>query len=138
MLFLLALFALFNPADAKILRPHPRDFSQISDFHPDWCTANVQGMNTAAVCYGKSLFRKTASIRSILVKSGNGQTRLYLEDQWPSVDLLKPAFGLVGPVLSSGESLPESGSAVLSFDQNGEVRALMMETPTLGTLKALR
>jgi len=135
----IALALVFSlPAVAEIIRPDPREFSQISDFHPDWCTDKIEGSSVAVLCYGKSLFRQSLQIRSLLVKNSAGVARLYLEDQWPSVDLLKPAFGLVGPVHVAPESKPESGQAILTFDRQGEVREVRMETPTLGRIRAVR
>jgi hypothetical protein len=133
----LALF-FSQPVWAEIIRPDPREFSQISDFHPDWCSDKVESASVAVLCYGKSLFRKSLQIRSFLVKNSRGEARLYLEDQWPSVDLLKPAFGLVGPVHVAPNSKPESGHAVLTFDRQGEVREVWLETPSLGNVRAVR
>lgn len=134
LLFLISSFAHASP----VVRPDPLDFSHISGFEPEWCTAQVRALSVKRLCYGKSLFRRTTLIRSIGIEKQDGAKALYLEDQWPSVDLLKPEFGVVGPVHSATNVPAEIGRAVLAFDIEGEVKEVFLMVPSLGEVRAVR
>jgi hypothetical protein len=114
-------------ANARLLRPPPAFFSQISGFQAEWCSPRL--------CYGKARFSQHSSVRAILVRDGQGA--LYVEDQWPKVDLLKPRFGVIGPVGNPSVS-PEMGQAALTFDGRGEVDSVTLMVPSFGTLVARR
>lgn len=77
-----------SPPRPRIIRPNPADFSLITDFQAEWCAASL--------CYGKSQFTAAGRVRSVLV-AGNGEKALYVEAEWPVVELLKPKFHVVGP-----------------------------------------
>lgn len=125
---LIPLFLSFAPAEAsRILRPNPADYALISDFRAEWCAQRV--------CYGKSRFQRALSVRSLLLKRSDGSFALYVEDSWPAVEILKPRFGLVGPV----QGFPsELGRATVSFDQNGEVEAVDAWIPSVGSISVRR
>ena len=136
----LAIFALILSAAAHakspIIRPNPADFSQVSGFQAEWCTQQLSSAAAQTVCFGKSRFQATKSIRSVLVKRLSG-TDLYVEDQWPGVELLKPRFGVIGPVLPSATGV-ESGEVLLLLNGEGVEEGLIIKTPSLGTIQAIR
>lgn len=136
MLFTLAVL-LSQSFASPILRPDPAFFSQISDFQADWCTQRVSGLATEGkVCVGKSLFRDVQRVRSVLLVQ-NGKPALYIEDEWPSVELLKPTFGLIGPVNSPVGF--ETGSASLFINALGEDEMIQVSLPSVGgTIRAWR
>lgn len=109
---------------SRIIRPDPADYSHISGFRAEWCAANL--------CFGRALFAKVTPIRAILVKGA-----LFVEDEWPRVELLKPRFGVVGPVNIPG-SRSEMGQAKVTVDQNGEVDSVSFMAPSFGSLFAQR
>jgi hypothetical protein len=121
---------------SPIIRPNPADFSQVSGFQADWCTEKLSSPAARSVCFGKSRFQATKSIRSVLVKRAGGAD-LYVEDQWPGVELLKPRFGVIGPVLPSATGV-ESGEVLLLLNGEGVEEGLVIETPSLGTIQAVR
>lgn len=127
----LALSLLLAPAQAaegsRIIRPDPSFFAHVSDFRAEWCANRI--------CYGKSLFQGTLRVRSVLLKKNDGTLALYIEDQWPAVEMLKPAFGLVGPVNGARS---EMGRARVTFDLRGEVDSLTLWLPSLGQLSVQR
>jgi|GEM_PF-7118398 len=128
-LFLYSLIVTTAQADgSRIIRPDPADYSHISDFRAEWCANGL--------CYGKALFAKVTRIRAILVKGGT-EGALFVEDQWPRVELLKPRFGLVGPVNIPG-SRSELGKAAVTIDQNGEVDSVSFTAPSFGNLQVQR
>lgn len=136
----LAIFAfiLSSLAEARspIIRPNPADFSQISDFQAEWCTEKLSSPAARSICFGKSRFQATKSIRSVLVNRAAGSD-LYVEDQWPGVELLKPRFGVIGPVLPSATGV-EGGEVLLLLSAEGVEEGLILETPSLGTIQAVR
>jgi hypothetical protein len=113
----------------RIIRPNPADFALIRNFQPEWCAAQL--------CFGKSSFGAVARIRSILVRSKNGDA-LFVEDEIPAVELMKPNFGVVGPVNSVPGFNSEIGQASLTFDGRGEVDSVRLHTPSLGVLEGAR
>lgn len=136
----LAILALFLGsvvfAKSPIIRPKPADFSQVSGFQAEWCTDTLSTSLVRSVCFGKSRFQAAKSIRSVLVRKASGSD-LYVEDQWPGVELLKPRFGLIGPVLPSATGV-ESGEVLLLLNDKGQEEGLIIETPSLGTIQAVR
>lgn len=126
---LLVSFSLSASA-GKLLRPNPADLSLISDFRAEWCAANL--------CYGKSLYTRVTEVRSIAVLLPSGAKALYVESEPPGVELLKPRFGVVGPVNASAGIQPELGQARLTFDQKGEVDSAAIASPALGTIEGVR
>jgi hypothetical protein len=136
----LAILALFLGSIAygksSIIRPDPADFSQISGFRAEWCTDRLSVPSANSVCFGKSLFQGDKAIRSVLVKKGQAAD-LYVEDEWPGVELLKPRFGLIGPVLPSATEV-ETGEALLLLNGEGNEEGLILETPSLGIIQAVR
>lgn len=115
-------------AESRIIRPDPAFFAQISDFSADWCGVKL--------CYGKALFRKVTSVRAIVVR-GKGDA-LYVEDDFRGVELLKPVFGVIGPVNAGTPLRVEMGRASVTVDARGEVDSVRMQTPALGTIEELR
>lgn len=126
----------FAYAKPPIIRPDPADFSQVTGFQAEWCTEKLSSSKALAVCFGKSRFQATKSIRSVLVKRAAGAD-LYVEDQWPGVELLKPRFGVIGPVLPSATGV-ESGEVLLLLNAEGVEEGLIIETPSLGAIRAMR
>lgn len=108
----------------RIIRPNPDDYSSIQNFRAEWCAP--------ALCYGR-VDSNLGNVRSLLVRASSS---LYVEAEPAPVELLKPRFAVVGPV--NKNSGAEIGTATLSFDQNGEVEAAEISTPSLGTLRAER
>ncbi len=119
----LTLFGLSASA-SRIIRPNPADFSQISGFRAEWCASKL--------CYGRAIFAKLTPVRAILV---NGAS-LYVESEFPRVELLKPRFGVVGPV--GALTGAELGQAAVTIDAQGEVDSVTLSSPSLGTLNANR
>jgi hypothetical protein len=113
---------------SRIIRPDPADFSHISDFRPEWCASRL--------CFGRALFQKLTRVRAILVKDGSAG-QLYVEDDFPKVELLKPRFGVVGPVATPGFR-SEMGMAQVTIDARGEVDSVSLQTPSFGTLFGAR
>ena len=136
----LAILALFLSSIAlgkpPIIRPDPADFAQISGFEAQWCTETISPQAADGLCFGKSRFQGNKSIRSVLVKRGRAAD-LYVEDQWPGVELLKPRFGVIGPVLPSATGV-EAGEVLLLLNGEGIEEGLVLETPSLGTVQAVR
>jgi hypothetical protein len=134
--FLTPFFAL---GASPVLRPDPLDFSQISQFRAEFCASRIEpAWDINALCLGKSLFRSSTQVRSLLVVKTSGEKNLYVEDQWPAIELLKPSFGLIGPVHAHSASRTEFGRVRLSLDAQGEVEAFTLWTPSLGTVQAYR
>lgn len=121
---------------SPIIRPNPADFSQISAFQAEWCTDKLSASSAESICFGRSRFQAAKSIRSVLVKRGSA-TDLYVEDQWPGVELLKPRFGLIGPVLPSAIGV-ESAEVQLLLNSKGQEEGLILKAPSLGTIQAVR
>lgn len=120
--------ALPAQAESRILRPDPALFSQLGAFEPEWCGEKL--------CWGSVRFRQATRVRAILVQGK--APALYVEDDFRGIDLLKPAFGVLGPVNAHPTLRVETGRAVVTFDPRGEVDSVRMQTPALGTLGELR
>jgi hypothetical protein len=134
---ILALFlSSFAYSKSPIIRPDPADFSQISGFQADWCTETISPRAADSLCFGKSRFQGDKLIRSVLVKKGI-VADLYVEDEWPGVELLKPRFGVIGPVLPSATGV-EAGEVLLLLNGEGMEEGLVLQTPSLGTIRAAR
>lgn len=125
-------------AESRILRPDPADFSQISPFRADWCAPPSASLTVDRVCFGRAAFQGKIGIRSVLVHRKGGGDELYLESEWPAVELLKPKFGLLGPVNVPGKLASELGECSLSFGREGEVIALSLWSPSLSGVQAVR
>ncbi len=140
----LALYALGTAntfaAKSPIIRPDPADFSLISGFQPEWCsTPQSSGpAPLARICYGRARFQQMVGIRSILVERKGASAELYIESEWPKVELFKPRFEVVGPVTTIPGRVSELGQCAVSFDASGEVESLILWTPSLGMLRAAR
>jgi hypothetical protein len=126
----------FALARSPIIKPNPADFSQVTGFRAEWCSETLSPRLVNSICFGKARFQQSKSIRSVLVKKPSGDD-LYVEDRWPGVELLKPRFGVVGPVLPSATGV-ESGEVLLLLDAEGVERGLILETPSLGSIEVVR
>lgn len=123
-------------AKSPIIKPDPADFSQVSGFQAEWCSETLSPRQVNSICFGRSRFQQSKSIRSVLVRKSSGDD-LYVEDRWPGVELLKPRFGVLGPVLPSATGV-ESGEVLLHLDAEGVERGLTLETPSLGAIEVVR
>lgn len=126
--FLLGFLSFSALSEARILRPDPSMFHQISGFEPDWCGEKL--------CYGTARFRASVSVRAILVKGK--APALFLEDEWQSIELLKPVFGLIGPVNPHPTLRVGTGRASVTIDPKGNVDSVRIFTPALGTIQDFR
>lgn len=142
-------------ASAKIIQPNPIDFSDIQSFHQEWCALNqASDSQVSQVCFGETSFRNERTVRAVLLvidanpnqhlnrAPGQKQQKfLYVESEWPGVDLLALDIGIVGPVhdfASAQIPFSEIGDLHLSIDDQGEVDAVQGSTPHLGRLMAVR
>ena len=134
------------PPPAKIILPDPEMYSELANFEATWCAPNealiqVGGVSVGAdtVCFGKAVFKETQPVRSVALKSSKGWSELYIEAQWPSVELKTLSFEIVGPVDQSTTQqakLQEIGKLQLQIDESGEVVSVSGQTPRHGFFKA--
>lgn len=125
-LFLITAF--HAQAESRIIRPDPALFSQLGAFEPEWCGGKL--------CWGSVRFRVVTRVRAILVQGK--APAVYVEDDFRGIELLKPAFGLIGPVNAHPTLKVEMGRAVVTFDPRGEVDSVRVQTPALGQLGEAR
>lgn len=142
-------------ASAKIIQPNPIDFSDIQSFHQEWCAPNqASDSQVSQVCFGETSFRNERTVRAVLLvvdanpnqhlnraPAQKPQKFLYVESEWPGVDLLALDVEIVGPVHDfNSPKIPfsEIGELQMSIDSKGEVDAVQGSTPHLGHLLAVR
>lgn len=127
--FVLAVVSLsaFAGEPEEIIRPDPSFYSQIGAFAPEWCGAKL--------CYGAVPFQNVKQVRAILVKATGG---VYMEDDFRGVELLKPVFGVIGPVNLNAKGLVETGRAAVTIDARGEVDSVRISTVSVGSISDVR
>jgi hypothetical protein len=146
----IAILALAPSSDANQIQPVTLpsivipDWSQLSPFESEWCTDHVSAADpdVAAICYGYVRFRDSFRVRSFLVQlartpGAKARHELYVESQLPGVELRVLKFKVTGPINGGGVPAGE-GSAVLSVDRDGEVRAIELRLPHHGSAAAMR
>jgi len=132
------LIALLLPAWAqasRLLRPNPADLSEVSSFRAEWCAPVTASLTAATACFGRASFQGLG-VRAIELRARGGARELYLESSLPGVELLKPRFGLVGP-LGAGRAAG-MGECSLTFGSDGSVEAFRAWLPGHGPVAATR
>lgn len=127
--------------DSTLIKPGviiPGPVLEIQGFQTEWCgPANADKLSGVAyVCFGASEFQAAKSVRSAVLVLADGSRELYVESQWPGVELLKPKFEIIGPINRPGK-LAETGMASVHTDARGEVDAIRIWTPRRGMMTAI-
>jgi hypothetical protein len=115
---------------SKIIVPDPSSYSEMTSFEAQWCSDTKQPASVVRACYGRALFQNLNSVRAVAVSSDGKNAEIYVESQWPAVELLKLEFEILGPV--NGAKLFENGQVALEIDAEGEVIAVRGQTPRHG------
>lgn len=121
------------PKPPKILRPDPNSFSELGAFTPSWCAPNEVSTSPETLCFGRSVFKNMQPVRSVALTTG-AATEIYVESNWPNVELLNLRFEVIGPI--NQPSVYESGVLLLEIDEKGEVVGVSGQTPRHGYFKA--
>lgn len=128
-LIVLAIMSLAISANAQ---------NQVRNFQPEWCAFNKfrHTSDVDQICFGRANFLNASDVRAIGFRFPDGHNELYVEAQFPKVELLTLSFEIVGPVRDSFYS--EFGQVVLSIDEDGEVNAVQGQSGRHGRFGAFR
>jgi hypothetical protein len=113
--------------------------SEVGNFQSEWCSINRfrQTSDVDQICFGRANFLGTSiTVRAIGFRFADGHNELYVESQFPKIELLNLDFEIVGPVRDASRT--EFGRVVLSIDEDGEVNAVQGQSGLHGRFVAFR
>lgn len=136
-LIVLAVLSLAFSAKAGVIQPAP-PAHEIRNFKTEWCSFNRFRLASEVdqVCFGRATFLGSSDVRAIGFRFADGHNEIYVEAEFPKVELLNLDFQIVGPVNDSTRT--EFGRVVLSIDDDGEVNAILGESGRHGRFGAFR
>lgn len=127
---------LWLPKAPKLILPQ---FSEATHFKADFCGQVRQSDNSVnagfprEACVGHMILQNSLSVRAIVLVSPQGDKQIYLENGLPGVELLHPAFTILGPLNSNQKATV--GKTQLSIDDQGEVVAMYIEIAPYGLIE---
>lgn len=127
-------FASSSNLAGKILLPGENELAEVGEFKPEVCSENKSEASLIKkFCFGRAEVQER-SVRSLLFIGSTGMNALYIELDPAPIEMLKPVFDIVGPVLKAGaEGHPaEIGQASVWIDRKGEIVEVKASTPRLG------
>lgn len=138
--FLIIAFSVINQAKADI-GIDPDTLTEVGAYSNEWCTENKsEKSEIEIVCVGRAQVHER-SVRAVAVIDHSKEKSLFIELDPAPVEMLKPQFAVVGPVVRRGTSstrAPEIGEVDLQFDRQGESISVRIWTPSLGHAQAFR
>ncbi len=97
---------------------------EVRNFQTEWCSTNRfrQTSDVDQICFGRATFLDATDVRAVGFRFADGRNELYVEAQFPKIELLNLEFDIVGPIRDAART--EFGRLRLSIDEEGEVNAV--------------